>query len=81
VISYSYIIDEGVILPPETLLMIFPYLLHKNPEVFPNPQNYEPERFLPENVARRHPFAYLPFSAGARNCIGASSIFQPPFCP
>jgi cytochrome P450 len=52
--------------------MIFPYQLHKNSEVFPEPEKYQPERFLPENVLGRHPFAYLPFSAGPRNCIGMS---------
>jgi cytochrome P450 len=54
---------------PDTRLLISPYLLHRHPEFWSEPERFLPERFLPEQREARHRFAYLPFGAGQRQCL------------
>ena len=61
---------EGHILPKGTRCSIPIRGIHTNPDVWPNPDEFDPLRFHPSNAEGRDPYAYLPFSAGYRNCIG-----------
>lgn len=60
----------GYFIPKGTTIGVSTFALHRNPEVWPAPLVFDPDRFLPGNIQGRHPFAFLPFSAGPRNCIG-----------
>ncbi|OXA59143.1 cytochrome P450 4c3 [Folsomia candida] len=58
------------ILPKGISVAVADYFLHRDSNVFSDPEVFDPMRFSPENSAGRNPFAYVPFSAGPRNCIG-----------
>jgi cytochrome P450 len=56
--------------PKNTTSVVYLYGLHRDPNTFPDPDRFLPDRFLGDQLHQRHAFAYLPFSAGQRNCIG-----------
>uniref|UniRef100_A0A915BZB5 Cytochrome P450 n=2 Tax=Parascaris univalens TaxID=6257 RepID=A0A915BZB5_PARUN len=64
------IVMGGKVVPRGTTCMISSFLVHRNQKVFPNANVFDVDNFLPERIAQRHPYSYIPFSAGPRNCIG-----------
>jgi cytochrome P450 len=55
---------------PGEILLISPWLLHRDPRNFEDPLRFDPDRFLPEREAALARYAYLPFGGGRRICIG-----------
>ncbi|CAD5227294.1 unnamed protein product [Bursaphelenchus xylophilus] len=59
-----------LVVPKGVAVLVTPFLVHRNRTLWKNPNEFDPSHFDPEECRKRHPFAYIPFSAGARNCIG-----------
>ncbi len=62
----------GFFVPKGQTVVISMYAIHRQDRLYPQAEKFDPDRFTPEEVAKRHRFAYLPFAAGHRNCIGAA---------
>ncbi|XP_044271096.1 cytochrome P450 4c3-like isoform X2 [Tribolium madens] len=59
---------ENIFIPEGVTINIFAYGIHRDPKYFKDPEKFDPNRF--EIVDGKLPYAYIPFSAGPRNCIG-----------
>nr|ALD15914.1 cytochrome P450 [Dendroctonus armandi] len=61
---------DGFTIPTGTNIFVSPYATHHLPQIFSDPFKFNPDRFSVDNIKKIHPFGYLPFSIGPRNCIG-----------
>jgi len=61
---------DGWAIPKGTLVFLSPYLTHRHPEFWENPEGFEPGRFAADRAKARHRFAYFPFGGGPHLCIG-----------
>ena len=60
-------------------MFLAPILLHQNPKYYPNPTEFQPERFLPKNLQDKNPFSYIPFSGefqNSKNDLSFTKLFN-----
>ena len=57
-------------IPAGAIVLMSSYVMHRNPEYFPDPERFDPERWTPEQKDKRPKFSYFPFGGGPRICIG-----------
>lgn len=60
----------GHTIPPGVEFVLNIISMHHSEKYYKNPKAFDPDHFLPDEVAKRHPYSYLPFSGGPRLCIG-----------
>jgi cytochrome P450 len=60
----------GFRIPADSVVLVLIYMTHRDPEVWPNPEGFDPSRFLPDQTRARPRHAYIPFVAGRRVCVG-----------
>src|SRR5690606_20896916 len=63
----------GYDIPAGATIYVSLHATHRLPSLWPQPDRFDPDRFAPDLVARRPRFAFIPFAAGHRNCVGAST--------
>jgi len=62
----------GYRIPPGANVVMSTWIMHRDPKYFPEPERFDPDRWLPEKAQKIPKFAYFPFGGGPRQCIGAS---------
>lgn len=58
------------VVPAGATVTVATFKVHRNESIYPNPTKFDPDNFLPERQANRHYYAFVPFSAGPRSCVG-----------
>uniref|UniRef100_A0A182PU94 Uncharacterized protein n=1 Tax=Anopheles epiroticus TaxID=199890 RepID=A0A182PU94_9DIPT len=62
--------SSNIIVPAGATITVATFKLHRLESIYPNPDKFDPDNFLPEKQANRHYYAFVPFSAGPRSCVG-----------
>ncbi|MBO0792555.1 MAG: cytochrome P450, partial [Ktedonobacteraceae bacterium] len=62
--------------PAKTLILFSPYILHRHPDFWEEPEHFDPERFTPERLAKLPRGSYIPFGHGPHLCIGQGFALQ-----
>ena len=60
----------GYRVPKGSIVFLIPFVIHRRPKLWPDPERFNPDRFAPEHESARPRFAYIPFGGGPRGCIG-----------
>ncbi|CAH0394506.1 unnamed protein product [Bemisia tabaci] len=63
-------LTQNYVLPAGATAVIYPFFTHYDTELWPEPHKFNPDNFTAEKMANRHKYAFIPFSGGARGCIG-----------
>jgi cytochrome P450 len=67
------VVEEDIVggyrIPAKSTVILVPYLLHRHPRYWTNPEEFDPQRFNKNNEQKHHKFAYIPFGVGPRVCI------------
>ena len=68
-------LSGGYDIPKGICVLVFAFGLHRDPRYFRDPEKFNPDRWITDDLGARHPYTYIPFSAGLRNCIGQYNQF------
>jgi cytochrome P450 family 6 len=70
-VTKDYILPNTTMMLTRGMHVIIPvYAIHNDPDYWPAPEHYDPDRFSPQNASRQHLYAFLGFGGGSRQCIG-----------
>lgn len=72
-LCFIFVASSDLVIPAHTTVIIGTFKLHRRPDIYPNPDQFNPDNFLPEKSASRHYYSFIPFSAGPRSCVGKYS--------
>lgn len=65
-----FILGGGFSVPPDSHLLIPALMIHRDAQIYKNPDIWDPDRFASDQVHSRHKYSFLAFSGGQRGCIG-----------